>query len=146
MKLYNGEIDKLVNFLLEEALDRIQTRLRARFINLVKNRVDEFNKEVQDIQYKYAEKDEYGEIKIVDIMITILDQNSFNKEYNEIALEEFVIDELESNRSVLLAIKNIVLNTKREEFKGIKAMEYERWCEIVEQIKYEGMEEYETIS
>ncbi len=49
--------------------------------------------------------------------------------------EEWIIEKNEERKDMLLTLKDAVLNLDIV-LKGKKAMEYDRWCEIAESIKY----------
>lgn len=148
MKLKKHELEPFLSFLHEMNIpDRKASRMRSRFKRILADRIREVSEEKQEIIDKYAEKDELGnpviknektkEIKFKDNDAEI----NANQEYIDILNEDCVIEENEERKDILLSIKDSILNYDDEEyfknFKGQKADEYDRWCEIVEQIDYE---------
>lgn len=89
---------------------------------------------------EHAHLDENGNPKVIEKngikQYDIKDISSFNKDYSELLNEEVIIDESESNKEMLLSIKESVLNYEQE-LEGEAAILHDRWCEIVEQIRYE---------
>ena len=75
-------------------------------------------------------KDEQGRL-----VWDIKDKDGFNADYKELMMEEWVLDLNEEKKDMLLTLKDSVLNLDII-LKGKEALQYDRWCEIVEQIKY----------
>jgi uncharacterized protein YnzC (UPF0291/DUF896 family) len=140
MKLYNYEIEPFGKFLLELELRGKESRMRTRLVKLLDERLKLINQEKLEIINTYAKKDENGEIEYQEIngqkMFKINDIENYKKEIEELMNEVFVIDETEERREMLTTVANAVLNCDMT-FKGEKALQYDRWCEIVEGINYE---------
>lgn len=146
MIIYNGEIETFKEFLLSEPLDRKKTRLRARFLKILDERLQEVNEARRELLQVYGEKDSNNQLIISNGRVNITDINAYNQENNDLLFEELIVDQTESIKEVLLLIQDIVLETKQEDFTGDKAQQYERWCDIVEQIDYdEGIDIIETL-
>lgn len=139
MKLYNYEIEPFGNFLLELELKGKESRMRTRLVRLLDERLKLINQERLEIINTYAKRDENGEIEYQEIngqkMFKINDIENYKKEMEELINEVFIIDETEERREMLTTVANAVLNCDMV-FKGEKAIQYDRWCEIVEGINY----------
>lgn len=140
MKIINAEAQDFANFLMSIDLIGRDSRFRTRFVRLLMERVQQVKSEHAELIKQFARFDEEGNPIIVKIngqdAYDVPDRASFNKEYNLLLNEEYVIDETEERKEMLLLIKDIILNCQKT-FKGREALEYDRWCEIVEAIKYE---------
>lgn len=120
-------------------LDAKLSRMRTRFVKMCAERLTEIDEFRASILEKYGKRDEDGNLikekeKGFEIF-TLEDKESFYRDLDQIMREEFIVDELEERKDMLLGVKDAVLNVDRK-FSGQEAMEYDRWCEIVEQINY----------
>lgn len=140
MKLLNIEVEPFANFLMGIELIGKQSRLRTRFAKMLMEQVRMIDEEHQELIRQFAKFDEDGKPYIVQIngkdAYDVPDRESFNREYNLLLSEEFIIDQTEERKEMLLFIKDIILNCEKT-FKGREALEYDRWCEIVEEVNYE---------
>lgn len=140
MKIFNYELNNFVDFIMSLELTAKKSRLRTRFIKLITERLKEIEEEKMNFINKYGEKNENGELKTKEEdgqqMYIIKDIDNFNKEMNELMNEELIIDETNERKDILLNLQDIILNTDKT-FSGQDALIYDRWCEIVEEIKYE---------
>lgn len=139
MKLYNGELQRFCDFLLNQELDGKSSRMRSRFIKLAQERLTEIESEKMRLANKYAKKDESNNLIIEEHdgvqTIALDDSISFQNEFREALLDEFILDETNERKDMLLAIKDCVLNSTQK-FKGEDAILYDRWCDVVEDINY----------
>lgn len=140
MKLLNAEIQDFIKFLMNEELSAKQSRIVSRFIRFCNDRINEIEKERTKLVDKYAKKNDDGNYVISknekgENVYELNDSVMFNRELKELMLEEFIIDETNERKDMLLTIKDIVLNSQQK-FKGQKALQYDRFCEIVENIEY----------
>jgi len=136
MQLKNSEISGLAEFLAKEKLGGKTSRMRTKFLKILNEAINEtesFRKELID---KHSKKDDEGNALIENNSYVLEDVETFNKEYVELMSEEFIIDETESKREMLQHIKRILDNTETE-FEGVKAFQYDSWCEAFENLKYE---------
>jgi len=136
MQLKNSEISGLAEFLAKEKLGGKASRMRTKFLKILNEAINEtesFRKELID---KHSKKDDEGNALIENNSYVLEDVETFNKEYVELMSEEFIIDETESKREMLQHIKRILDNTETE-FEGVKAFQYDSWCEAFENLKYE---------
>lgn len=141
MKLYNHELEPFIEFLYKLKLSGKSSRMRVRFINLLTEKYKLFKEEHMQLIKEHSNLDENGNPKIVEAngvkQFDVKDLVSFNKDYTELLNEEVVIEESESNKEMLLSVKESVLNCNQE-FEGESAIQHDRWCEIMEQICYEN--------
>ena len=136
MKLKNSEINGLAEFLSKEKLGGKTSRMRTKFLKILNEAINEtesFRKELID---KHSKKDDEGNALIENNSYVLEDVETFNKEYVELMSEDFIIDETESKRELLQHVKRILENTNTE-FEGVKAFQYDAWCEAFENLKYE---------
>ena len=136
MIIKNSDIQSLVNFLVNEKLSGKTSRMRTRFVNLLNERLKEIEEFRLEIVEKYAEKDDEGKPITNDNKYKIVDMEAFNKDYDELMNEEFIIDETHSKKDMLLSVKRILESTEME-FSGQEAFLYDKWCEAFENLKYE---------
>ena len=140
MRMFNIEIEPFINFLMELELPAKQSRMRTRFCKLGIERLKLLEEEKMEIIKKHGNIDENGEVKQVKdeqgrLVWDIKDKDGFNADYKELMMEEWVLDLNEEKKDMLLTLKDSVLNLDIT-LKGKEALQYDRWCEIVEQIKY----------
>ncbi|WJJ55278.1 hypothetical protein QB910_000034 [Dabrowskivirus KKP3916] len=135
MKIRNFELKDFGDFLLSEELVGKKSRFRSRFVKLANEQLALIDSERIDLLKQYAKKDENKQPVLEDdgnsYKMEESDRNEFLNEYYNLMNEEFVVEENEANKEMLLVIKDVVLNTERS-FSGQQAMQYDRWCEIVE--------------
>lgn len=140
MKFKNGEVEQFANFLMGFELIGRESRLRTRFVKQLMERVSLIKEEHAELIKQFAKFDENGEPYIIEIngqkAYDVPDRDTFNKEYFLLLNEDFVVEENEERKEMLVFIKDIILNSDKT-FKGREALEYDRWCEIVDEIKYE---------
>ena len=138
--MFNIEIEPFINFLMELELPAKQSRMRTRFCKLGIERLSLLEEEKMEIIKKHANIDENGEVKQVKdeqgrLIWDIKVKDGFNADYKELMIEEWVLELNEEKKDMLLTLKDAVLNLDII-LKGKEALQYDRWCEIVEQIKY----------
>lgn len=141
MKMLNAEIENFANFLMEIELEGRKSRLRTRFVKVLQERLKLIQEEHKAILEQYTAKDEEGELKTIDTedggrAYDVQDYEAFQKEYQDLLVEEFVIDQTQERKQMLEAVREGVLNTDMV-FKGKDALVFDRYCEIVEQVEYE---------
>jgi hypothetical protein len=135
IRMHNVEVDSLGSFLLELNLKGKDSRMRTRFIRLLQERMELIRTEHQELVKQYAELDESGEPKTIErdgqSVYDIKDIPAFNKEYNELMMELFVIEVSEANKDMIEVVRNAVLECDKE-FSGQEALVFDRYCEIME--------------
>lgn len=142
MRIKNIMLDKFANFLMDFELKGKESRMRTRFVKVLAEQIQTNKEEGEDLVKQYADLDESGEPKLTEkdgksyYNISKEKQAEYNREYFIFMNEEFVIEENEANKEMLLLIKDIILNCEMT-FKGVEAIEYDTWCELVEGLEYE---------
>ncbi len=139
MKILNAEIQGFLLFIMNEELTGKMSRMRSRFRKMCADRLKLIEEEKQSLIDLYSKKDEHNKPIIQRIgereQYEIEDMDYYSREYKALMLEEWSIDMSEERKDFLLAIKDIVENTSQK-LSNELAMQYERYCEIVEQIQY----------
>ena len=142
LELSYEEIIFLFYLLVESLLYGQESRSRNKIVNLLKERVEEFEKERMSILEKYSEKDKEGKLKTEKFIqqgeekkrFVLADQEKFNKEFQELVnTSKSVFDVLPSNRSDFLTVKNIVLNSNKK-LNYADGEIYDRICAKLEKI------------
>lgn len=139
MKIMNFELQEFTKFLVELKLGGKDSRMRTRFCKLLAERIKQIEDEREQLIKQFAEVAEDGSILVEDAgdgrqVYKLRDRDGFNREFEILMREEFVIEENEERKEMLHAIKEIVLNVDME-FEGESAFVYDRFCCIVEEIK-----------
>lgn len=134
----NHEVQGFVNYLITEELSGKFSRMRTRFVKLAQKQIDQIEQERIELVKNYAEKDEHDNPIILthengSTSYKVNDMEGFNVEYAELMNEVYIIDETDERREMLECVKHVVLNTIKM-FKGQEALDYDRWCDIVEDI------------
>lgn len=138
--MFNIEVEPFINFLMELELPAKQSRMRTRLCKLGIERMNLIAEERMDIIKRYANLDENGEINKIEgsngqLIWDVQDKDAYNNDYRELMIEEWVVELNEENKDMLLTLKDFILNLDIM-LKGKEAMQYHRWCEIVEDIEY----------
>jgi hypothetical protein len=138
MKLKNYEIDAFTKLLYDMKLKGKESRMRTRLVK----QLDEYSRGViaverSELIAQYAEKDEQGQIVLnEDKTQAILSEDTipeFNAEYSILMNEQYVIEENETNKEMLLNVAQSVLNCDIE-LSGNEAIMYDNWCEGLEEL------------
>lgn len=112
MRMLNGDISGLYSFLMDRKLPISKSRLRMRFCNILKQKFLELEEEK-----KLCASDE----DIIQMMS-----------------EEFVLDNTEERKDLLLLVKEIIETTDDSvELNGAGQIIFDRYCLIAESIQYE---------
>lgn len=145
MMMKNYEIGELQSFLFNLILKGKESRMRTRFIKLLEDQIDLIKMERQQLINDYALKDESGEI-VTDTKeihnkeeeVVVFPSEEAEKEAQmQIMLmmnEDFIMEETADKIEMLTTLQNIILNCELE-FTGQKAVLYDRFCEIFEDIQ-----------
>lgn len=139
MVLVNGELERLYSFLLSLNLSGKDSWTRTRFCRLIGGRIKEIQDAKREIIMRYAEKDEDGNPKVKRVTQQgkskdVWDMSEENtkiadEEFVILMSEEFVIDETEERKSMLLNVKEVLINANVD-LKGDDAIMHGRWCDI----------------
>lgn len=137
MRINNFELKHFANFLISLKLSGKESRMRTRFCKLLGEQMKQFEDERSLLIDQYAEKDNKGRPVVVEEngqrLYKIADREGFNRDFDILHREEFIIAHTEERIEMLRAVKEIVLNVDME-FKGEEAFAYDRWCEICEEL------------
>ncbi|MFD0712296.1 DUF1617 family protein [Paenibacillus sp. GCM10027626] len=140
MKLLAYELNPFIEFLYHLKLAGKTSRMRSRLLAVLSELAQRHESEVNKLVQEYAEKDEQGKPFIVEeekgSYYKIANMEQFNKEYQELAQEEIVLDLTAERRAMLECVRDAVLDCE-DVFEGDDAIRYNRWCDIVEAIQYE---------
>lgn len=138
MKLKNYEIDAFTKLLFDMKLKGKESRMRTRLVK----QLDEYSRDViaverNELITQYAKKDEHGEIVLNEdkTQAVLSDEtiSEFHAEHNILMNEQYVIEENETNKEMLLTISQSVLNCDIE-LSGNEAIMYDNWCEELEEL------------
>jgi hypothetical protein len=136
MKIKNGDIEDFATFLLSFKLKGTENRMRNRLVRKLQEHLNVIQDEHKDLLDEYCKKDEEGNfqttIKDGKKIYDIDDVLSFQSEFQKLMNEEFILLNDESNEQMFSTVKDIVLNCDKE-FSGKEALEYEIYCEILEE-------------
>ena len=150
-KIKNTFITGLVNWLFMQSLKGQFSRSRTRFVKILQARIKEYEGFLVELAEKYAEKDEKGKVKIDDknsyVFKNDKTREDYIKEKKELMNEEFILDITDANKKDINVVKKITLETDYEfgskkemspeqsVFSARLAVEYNEWCEALENIK-----------
>lgn len=117
-----------------------ESRERTKFVESISAQVRDNEAMRLEILKKYADKDEDGELKLIEDedtkekMYHIDDKElpEFNKEMNNYLDEDFIISG-EGNIQRLKIVKSVVLDTQ-EKIDPKMAVEYDKWCEAFDAV------------
>lgn len=126
-----------------------KSRLRTRFILLLRTRLEEIASERKRLFEDYGEKNKDGKFIYInkdgeettkpenEARLKIKDgktEEQLDKEFNDYLEEDFVIDVSPQSEETIYGVSEIVLNTE-EKFFGLMADNYDKWCEAFEKIQ-----------
>lgn len=133
MKMFNHEVAPFAEFLFKMKLSPRQSRMRTRMIRLLSQRSEQIDGERLELARQFDLVDEN------DVQRESIDQGNFELFRAEVVAmlnEVYPIAQDDTHKDMLVAIKTAVLEYD-EELSELDAVQYDRWCEIVEQINYE---------
>lgn len=145
MIIKNYEIGELQSFLFNLILKGKESRMRTRFIKLLEDQIELLKVERQQLINDYALKDENGEIvtetkeihnKEEEIVLFQCEEAEKEAQMQIMLMmnEDFIIEETADKIEMLTTLQSIILNCDLE-FTGNKAVLYDRFCEIFEEIE-----------
>lgn len=135
MKLKKYELEAFIEFLDSLKLDRTASRMRTRMKNVLLEKYQPYIEELKEINFHYVAKDEQGNPLTEEGKYVFTDNGARLKELWEVGTEEVVIEQTAENNNMLLSVKDSVLYRSPNEYSGKAADEFDRFCEIVEQIE-----------
>lgn len=139
MIIKNYEVAPLGRFLFDLKLKGKESRMRTRFINILEKQLELINRERELLLSDYSKKDENGESiteyneELKKDVVLLEDGETYNNEVLKLMNEDFIIEETADKIDMLQTVQGIVLNVDLE-FSGQEAMQYDRFCQIVEDI------------
>ncbi|HAU34732.1 hypothetical protein MKX57_06760 [Lysinibacillus sp. FSL M8-0216] len=145
MIIKNYEIGELQSFLFNLILKGKESRMRTRFIKLLEDQIELLKVERQQLINDYALKDENGEIvtetkeihnKEEEIVLFQCEEAEKEAQMQIMLMmnEDFIMEETADKIEMLTILQSIILNCDLE-FTGNKAVLYDRFCEIFEEIE-----------
>ncbi|KEK09938.1 hypothetical protein [Lysinibacillus fusiformis] len=145
MIIKNYEIGELQSFLFNLILKGKESRMRTRFIKLLEDQIELLKVERQQLINDYALKDENGEIvtetkeihnKEEEIVLFQCEEAEKEAQLQIMLMmnEDFIMEETADKIEMLTVLQSIILNCDLE-FTGNKAVLYDRFCEIFEEIE-----------
>ncbi|MBG9757516.1 hypothetical protein [Lysinibacillus sphaericus] len=145
MLIKNYEIGELQSFLFNLILKGKESRMRTRFIKLLEDQIELLKIERQQLINDYALKDENGQIvtetkeihnKEEEIVLFQCEEAEKEAQMQIMLMmnEDFIIEETADKIEMLTTLQSIILNCDLE-FTGNKAVLYDRFCEIFEEIE-----------
>jgi hypothetical protein len=140
MRLPNYMVSSFTEFLLSLELPFRQSRLRSKLVKQARMQLKEIEEIRQELIEKYGEKDSEGKVKTESkedgsMFIPLKDVDGFNNDITELMQEDWIVEENESNKDMLLAAKDIILNYDGV-LKGEEAMQFDVYAEVFENLTY----------
>ena len=130
-------------WLISQKLHGKESRSRTRFLKLLNPRIDEIEKERQELLATYVKKDADGNRVYLDKdnketkedtgRVVFTDEDKMNNEYRAYMSEDFIIDVTPSNSEFIYAVRDILLNSN-EEFSGVASARYDELATAFEKI------------
>lgn len=141
MRLPNYMVSSFTEFLFSLELPFRQSRLRSKLVKQARMQLKEIEEVRQELIEKYGEKDSEGKVKTESkedgsMFIPLSDVDGFNNDITELMQEDWIVEENESNKDMLLAAKDIILNYDGV-LKGEEAMQFDVYAEVFENLSYE---------
>lgn len=136
IKLYNYEVEPFMKFLLELELAGKQSRMRTKIVKILNERSTEIDNDRIELAKEYAMKEEDGTpitetLENGQTVYKMENRYAFDHQYGLLMREELIIVDSPDKQDMLDTVKDAILNTNQI-FSGQQALEYDRWCEIVE--------------
>lgn len=142
MKIKNGELELFINFVENKPeYTRAESRMRRNLISILSEKYKTFKNDHLELLKQFAKINEKSEFILIPIddknsRYDIADEIGFENEYQQLANELVIIDQTESNKQMLLTIKECVL-AYDPKLKGNDAAIRDICHDIVEEINYE---------
>lgn len=115
MKIPNYHIPWLGKYILNLKMNAQGERMKNRFLNEILSPLnDKWNKEIESLTMLHAERDEYGNLIILESnevgdRLSMKDKRAFIKDYNDLALENAYISTEGENEDVVIHIVKMFL-------------------------------------
>jgi len=133
VKIENHKLAPVINLLFDLPLRGKQSRHRTKFIKLLNERLQEYQKDFRELLKDHCHLDENGEPKTKNDgqHWDVKDIDTFVKDKKELDEEVFIIEGA-NNQEMLKTIKEVLDNCDRA-FSGQEAMIYDYICEKFEE-------------
>jgi hypothetical protein len=135
MKIENHRIEEFTHFLLSLRLKGSDNRMRNRLVKILQNQLKILQEEHKELLNEYCKKDGNGEFITIQKNGTsfydIDDVKGFQVEFQILMEENLHIPMDANNQAMLKAVRDVVVNCDLE-FSGTDALNYEYYCEILE--------------
>ncbi len=148
LTLKNRHLEFLAIYLNKFAIAGNESRQRSRFIEIMKERLEEIDKERIQMAEKNSKKDKDGKpIKIESEKGSSYDLSKeglklFQEEYNTYLNEEYIIDILEGNKEKVRKVKELLLNSTIPVIET-DAILYNEICKVFEEVDFNNLKEPE---
>lgn len=133
-KIKNHLIKGLIEFLLEMELKGKSSRLRTRFMRPLDMQLKAMEEEQMVLVKEHSNLDKEGNPVVLEkdgkSYWDIKDVLAYQRDFNELLNEEFVLD-MSEQKELFEVIKELVLECDFA-FSGQKAIQYDAWCEAFE--------------
>jgi hypothetical protein len=144
MRIPNHLVAPFTEFLLSLELPFRQSRLRSKLVKQARLHLQELQGFEQELIEKYGDKDDTGKLITIpkedgSVQITVTNKenvDAYNKEYSALMLEDWIIDESESNKDMLLTMRDVILNYEGK-LSGEEAMRFDIYADALENLNYE---------
>lgn len=138
MQIYYGELSSFIKFLYNLNLVDKASRMRTKLIRLLDEKYNLLQEDLNQLILKHVCLDENDEPIIIqdgeNNQYQIRDKAEFNKDYNDLLNKTVVVNQTEEHREMLISVRESVLNCGLH-FTGDEAVKYERWADILDQVK-----------
>ncbi|AWP37763.1 DUF1617 family protein [Heyndrickxia coagulans] len=132
VKIENQKIAQTINLLYNLSLKGKQSRHRSKFINALREKLEEFVADEKALLKEHCYLDENGEPKTIEngTKWDVKDLDAFAKEKKELYEEERVFEGGDA-QGMLKTVKDVLLNCQKE-FSGAEAEIYDYLCDQFE--------------
>jgi hypothetical protein len=137
LRIKNKDIEGIIKFLQSiSPLPAQQARKKVKFIKMCLEHLQDIEDERKVLIEQFGDRDSEGNLIIEDNSYKITKYlNEFSKEYNALMNEDWVIDETESVKDVLVTLRDLLLNYNKE-ISTEHEIIYDNLCEALEQLSY----------
>lgn len=137
MIIKNHEIASFGRFLIELKLKGRTSNMRVRLVQMLDDRLSLINQERDALFEDYVKRDDEGNpIKELDEetgkeIFPLENGAEYQIELEKLMTEDFIIEDNDERALMFSEVSGAILNCDIE-FSGEEAMQYSRWCEIIE--------------
>lgn len=133
VKIENAKLGQAINLLFNLSLKGKQSRHRTKFIKILNERLEEVEKDREELLKEHCHLDDKGEPRKIedDTKWDIKDLDAYAKDVEDLFSEELVIEGGDAH-GMLETVKTVLDNCDVA-FSGQEAMTYDYLCEAFEQ-------------